>query len=118
MWGKWNMTDPDCAQFIRRNGNKFDMIQIVDIDMFCFSEDSKFAVVRKEINMNDYSDNEIIEYVSMYYSDEEIKTLDDFLVAECILEQEIICGDNAIFEADSFEEAFAKVKEIINNEND
>ena len=117
MYGKWVCTDPDCFQFIRRDGNKFEMVEVIDIDMLAQSDEHSYIVLRKEIDMNNYSDEEIMEYVSMYYSDDEIKELDDYLVAECVLEQEILSGDNSIFEGTE-KETENIVMEIIKNEND
>lgn len=97
MWTEWKCTDWDCCQYIRKNGNTFEMIQAISADDICEADKSEYIVVRTMIDLNDYLEEEKSEYVSMYYSDEEAEKLDEDLIAECILEQEIISGDNAVF---------------------
>lgn len=112
MWSNWVCTDPDCFQHIRKNGTIFEMVETISADYICESEESDYIVVKTTIDMNNYSEEEKSEYISMYYSEEEAKKLGEDLIAECILEQEIISGDNAIFYG-KFENASDFIRSII-----
>ena len=118
----WNCTDNDCCQYVRNNGSKYEMIQAVWLDI---TEEDKqkglheYCIVRIEIDLDDYSDEEKETYISYYgYTlesvREEYKDGTDSIVAECIMEDESLSNVYVVDDADSFEEAKAKIKKIIN----
>ena len=119
MFSSWYATDPDCCQLIRSDGTKYEMIQCVWLDMT--REDRangahEYCIVNMEIDLNDYSDEEKEGYVSSYgytldglrmeYEDDEVV---NSLIAECILEEEILRDAYVIDVADSFDEAQEKI---------
>lgn len=117
----WSYTDPDCCQYIRNNGNKYEMIQAVWLDTTEEDREKGFheyCIVRIDINLNDYSDEEKLCYISSYgytlesvieeYGDDA-----DSIIAECIMEDESLSDAYVIDDADSFEEAKEKIEKII-----
>ena len=121
MFTSWSCTDPDCCQYIRNDGNKYEMIQAVWLDTTEEDREKGFheyCIVRIEIDLNDYSDEERLYYISFYgytlegiveeYGDDA-----DSIIAECIMEEESLSDAYVIDDADSFEEAKAKIDEII-----
>ena len=117
MFGQWYETDSDCCQHVRSDEDIFEMIQAVWLDIT--REDRarglhEYCICRGEINLNDYSDEEIECYIGSYgYTLESLQEeYEDNMwdiVAECILEEVIICDSCVVADADSREEA----KEII-----
>lgn len=121
MFTPWSYTDPDCCQYIRNNGNKYEMIQAVWLDTTEEDREKGFheyCIVRIDINLNDYSDEEKLCYISSYgytlesvieeYGDDA-----DSIIAECIMEDESLSDAYVIDDADSFEEAKEKIEKII-----
>ena len=121
MFTPWSYTDPDCCQYIRNNGNKYEMIQAVWLDTTEEDREKGFheyCIVRIDINLNDYSDEEKLCYISSYgytlesvieeYGDDA-----DSIIAECIMEDESLSDAYVIDDADSFEEAKQKIEKII-----
>lgn len=121
MFTKWDCTDLDCCQYIRSDGNIYEMIQAVWLDTT--EEDRangahEYCIVRIGINLNDYSDEEkeihinsygyTLESISEQYGDDA-----DLIIAECIMEDESLSDAYVIDDADSFEEAKKKIKAII-----
>lgn len=121
MFTPWYSTDPDCCQYMRSDGNKYEMIQCVWLDTT--EEDRskglhEYCIVRIEINLDDYSDEEKLAHISSYgytlesvveeYGDDA-----DSIIAECIMEEESLSDAYVIDDADSFEEAQEKIDEII-----
>ena len=84
---KWICTDPDTNQYGRKLSDK----------LYEFKQDMKYNGVivteEDEINLNDYTEEEINDHLSPYgWSIEQLKdenTLEDaeWLMAECIFEQ-------------------------------
>ena len=124
MFTSWSCTDPDCCQYIRNDGNKYEMIQAVWLDTT--EEDREkglyeYCIVRIEIDLDDYSDEKKLGYISSYgytlesvmeeYGDDA-----DSIIAECIMEEESLSDAYVIDDADSFDEAKAKIEKIINEE--
>lgn len=116
----WRCTDPDCIQYMRRDGDWFEMIQIVSP-----LDEEVFFVVRGTLLLSDCTDDDIEnDYVlSLYgysldelyrdYTEEEIEDL----IMECYLEQTVMRGADCIInKADSFEEAECFVKELVEKE--
>lgn len=121
MFTPWSCTDSDCCQYIRNDGNKYEMIQAVWLDTT--EEDRKkgfheYCIVRIEIDLDDYSDEEKLCYISSYgYTLESIVEEygdgADGIIAECIMEDESLNDAYVIDDVDSFDEAKAKIEKII-----
>lgn len=121
MFTPWSCTDLDCCQYIRNDGNKYEMIQAVWLDTT--EEDRKkgsheYCIVRIEIDLDDYSDEEKLCYISSYGYTlesiiEEYGDGADGIIAECIMEDESLSDAYVIDDADSFDEAKAKIEKII-----
>lgn len=117
----WDCTDSDCCQYIRRNGDVYEMIQAVWLDTT--EEDRahgahEYCIVRIGINLNDYSDEEKEIHISSYgYTLESISEQygadADLIIAECIMEDESLSDAYVIDDADSFEEVKEKIEEIV-----
>ena len=124
MFCNWYETDPDCCQYIRSDGNRYEMIQCVWLDTT--EEDRskglhEYCIVRIEIDLDDYSDEEKLGYISSYgYTLESIveKYGDsaDSIIAECIMEEESLSDAYVVDDADSSEEAKEKIEKIIKEE--
>ena len=119
----WYMTDSNCYQHMRNNGNTYEMIQSVWLDTT--REDrargvNEYCICRGEINLNDYSEEEMEGYISSYgYTMESLKneygdTMNS-IIAECILEDSILCDSCVIADADSFDNAKEIINKFINN---
>lgn len=113
MWSKWECTDNDCCQHIRKNGDEFEMIQTVWIDTV--AREKPYIILIDCINLSDYSKEEKQSYLDTYDYDIDSPLMDDWLIAECILEQNIMSEDCIVDEADTFEEAKKKVKKLLEN---
>ena len=121
MFTPWFCTDSDCCQYIRNDGNKYEMIQAVWLDTTEEDREKGFheyCIVRIEIDLNDYSDEEKLYYISSYGYTlegivEEYGDGADSIIAECIMEDESLSDVYVIDDADSFDEAKAKIEKII-----
>lgn len=121
MFTPWSCTDSDCCQYIRNDGNKYEMIQAVWLDMTEEDREKGFheyCIVRIEIDLNDYSDEEKLCYISSYGYTlegivEEYGDDTDGIIAECIMEDESLNDAYVIDDADSFDEAKEKIEKII-----
>lgn len=121
MFTPWYETDSDCCQYIRNDGNKYEMVQCIWLDTT--EEDIKngaheYCIVRIGIDLDDYSDEEKEMHISSYgYTLEsvvaEYEDAANDIIAECIMENESLSDAYAIDNADSFEEAKEKIKKII-----
>lgn len=117
-FGPWSQTDCDCYQHIRNDGNIYEMIQTVWLDTT--QEDKaqghhEYCIVKGSIDLDDYSEKEMEDCISSYgYTMDSLRQEygNDMwgIIAECILEEEIIRDSYIVDCVDSFEEA----KEIIN----
>ena len=123
MFGPWYETDSDCCQHMRNHESSYEMIQAVWLDTT--REDrargaQEYCICRGEIDLSDFSEEEIEGYISSYgYTMESLKEEygDDMwsIVAECILEEEIMRDSYVVADADSFKEAKEIINKIINN---
>lgn len=114
MFTKWDCTDIDCCQYIRRDGSVYEMIQAVWLD----GDQPEYCIVRIQIDLDDYSDEEKELHISSYgytldsvveeYGDDA-----DSIIAECIMEDESLSDAYVIDDADLFEEAKEKIEKII-----
>lgn len=127
MFTPWYETDSDCAQYMRNDGNMYEMIQAVWLDT---TEDDialgchEYCIVQMGVDLELYSREEKESYLSAYgytldgicreyFGDEESI---NSIVAECILESEILNDAYVIDDADTFFEAKEKIKKIIGND--
>ena len=121
MYGSWYATDPDCCQHIRFDGTRYEMIQCVWLDT---TEDDlaegkhEYCIVNMEIDLDDYSDAEKTIYLSSYgYTLKGI--IDEYgddancIIAECIMEEEILSDTYVVDNADSFDEAQEKIMKYL-----
>ena len=121
----WYETDPDCAQYMRHSCSLFEMIQAVWLDT---TEDDiangchEYCIVRMQIDIEDYYNEEQEIYVNAYgytlnglWEEYGYDALD--IIAECILETEILNDAYVIDEADTFFEAKEKIKKIIKEDD-
>ena len=121
MYTPWSCIDTDCCQYIRNDGNKYEMIQAVWLDTTEEDREKGFheyCIVRIEIDLDDYSDEERSCYISSYGYTlegvvEEYGDGADSIIAECIMEDESLSDAYVIDDADSFDEAKAKIEKII-----
>ena len=117
MFTPWSCTDSDCCQYIRNDRNKYEMIQAVWLDTTEEDREKGFheyCIVRIEIDLNDYSNEEKLCYISSYgYTVEEYGDDTNGIIAECIMEDESLNDAYVIDDADSFDEAKAKIEKII-----
>lgn len=125
MYTPWSCTDPDCCQYIHSDGNKYEMIQAVWLDTTEEDREKGFheyCIVRIIIYLDDYSDEEKLGYINSYgYTFESV--IEEYgdnaesIIAECIMEDEILSNSCIIDDTDSFEEAKAKIEQIITAQN-
>lgn len=105
---KWELIDNDCCQYIRKNGENFEMIQAQWMDY-----DDSYIVLEHSVNLKDYSEDEIRTISGFYDVEyEEIKN-DSWMIAEFILEDEILKDCNIINEFDNFDEAKKFIEDFI-----
>lgn len=121
MFAPWYETDNDCCQHMRNDGTCYEMIQCVWLDTT--EEDlaegrHEYCIVNMDIDLADYSDAEKTMYLSMYgYTLEGL--IDEYgddvngIVAECIMETDILNDAYVIGSADSFDEAKEKIEKIV-----
>ena len=124
-FGPWSQTDSDCCQYVRNDGGIYEMIQAVWLDTTKEDKEKGFheyCVVTGSIDLEDYSEEEMEGYVAVY--DYTLNGLreeygDDMwgIVAECILEEVIMCNSCIIADADSFEDAKKIIDGIIGKES-
>ena len=116
----WRCTDPDCAQYMRRDGDWFEMIQIVsplDKEVFFVVRDTLLLSDCMEDGIeNDYvlsSYGYSLDGLRRNYAEEDVENL----IMECYLEQIVMRGADCIVnKADSFEEAEQFVEELVEKE--
>ena len=121
MFCTWYETDSNCAQHMRYDGTVYEMIHAIWLDTT--REDRarglyEYCVIQGEIDLKDYSEDEMEGYVHSYgYTMAGLREEydDDMwgLVAECILEEVIMCDSCVVADADSFEEARKIIDKII-----
>lgn len=109
----WFLTDSDCDQYMRHDGDTYEMIESVWLDTTPQDRANgakEYCVVRASINLSDYSQDEIETYLSIYgytygelykmYSDDEVR----LLCAECILEEIALSNTYVIYSANSHQD--------------
>lgn len=121
MFGPWYETDSDCCQHMRQDGNYYQMIECVWLDATEKDKQNgahEYVIVRMMIDIRDYSEEEMEDAISSYgYTMEDFAEWSDeekySLIAECIMEEEILRDAYVIGDADSFEEAKEKIDKYI-----
>ena len=111
---EWSCTDPDTMQFCRKvSDTEFEYIQL-RVEKLCqfvtiFHLNNKHLLevlsdkthindwYQDEIDVNDYDAEELAEYADVYGGDEYLGNSEgavrNQLLAECIFEQGIMCGE-------------------------
>lgn len=113
----WRCTDPDCAQYMKRRGDWFEMIQVVKPN----GSDTFFALGAGAW-FPDYTEEEQADAVAAYgYTLDELyrdlgKEKAEDLIMECILEDSIVYSECIIAQANSFEAVEQIVKMMIKKE--
>lgn len=125
MFTPWYETDNDCYQHMRHDGAIYEMIQAVWLDTT--REDRakglhEYCVCQGGISLNNFSEEEMESYISSYgYTMDGLREEygDDMwsIVAECILEEVLMCDSCVVTDADSFEEAKEIIDEIVEFDN-
>ena len=125
MFCTWYETDSDCAQHMRKDGTVYGMIQAVWLDTT--REDKarglhEYCVVQGEIDLKDYSEDEMEGYFYSYgYTFDNLRgQYGDAMwdvIAECILEEVIMCDSCVVANADSMDEAKAVIDKIVKLDN-
>lgn len=121
MFEPWCETDLDCCQYMRNDGPIYEMIQAVWLDTT--EEDiaagrHEYCICKGDIDLSQYDDDEVLSAIHSHgYSI--ISLLEQYgdaalhIIAECILEEEIMRDACVVADADSFEEAKGIIKKII-----
>lgn len=124
MGTKWTCTDTDCGQYIRNDGNTYEMVQYVWLDTT--NEDKRsglkeYCVVYSSVDIDDLYGEEAAIYVSMYgytlaglEKEFGVDCARD-IVAECVLETDIINNGCILAELDTEVEAMEFIKMYIEN---
>lgn len=124
MFTKWYITDDGCSQYMRKDGKNYEMIEYVWLDTT--DEDIKngaheYVIVKTELDLGGVTDDEVLLGISSYgytiislIEQYGVAALD--IIAECIMEEEILRDANIIDEANSEKEAEMKIKKYIEEE--
>lgn len=125
-WSKWYMTDDSCCQHMRKDGLNYEMIQLVWLDTT--EEDlarglHEYVVVKDEVHLQDEDTaNKIIDAIDCYgytvpFLIKEYGHGANDIIAECLLEDSILCDANIIGEFDTEKEAEQFIVDYINKED-
>lgn len=119
----WVLTDNDCHQHIRSNGDKYELVQFVWLDTT--SQDKanglhEYCVVHAEIeDMDNLYPEEIECYLSAYgYTQKGLEAEygidgDRDLIAECVLETDCLNDSCVIAEFDTQEECIKFIDKYV-----
>ena len=124
MFGPWYETDNDCCQYMCKDERKYKMVQAVWLDRTAEDIEAgrhEYCIVAMEMDLDDYSDDDVLGAIGTYnytivslieaYGENAID-----IIAECIMEEEILKDAYVIDDADSFKEAEDKIKQYIKEE--
>lgn len=109
-WSKWYMTDDSCCQHMRKNGLNYEMIQLVWVDTATYGL-HEYVVVKDEVHLQDEDTiDKIIDVIACYgytvpFLIKEYGHDANDIIAECLLEDSILCDANIIGEFDTEKEA-------------
>jgi hypothetical protein len=126
MFTKWYSTDNGCHQHMRKDGRVYEMIQCVWLDTT--EEDRllgrhEYVIVRGDVDMSKVTMFDVKCALAAYgYNVNDLANEYGYVVAtdiiaECILEEEIVRDSCIIDVADTFKEAKEKIDKIINENN-
>lgn len=113
----WECTDPDCNQWQRvTSWPKLEMIQSTKMP------DDTYIVYSMTIDMDDYSINDMINYLKFYYqSPKDIPYMNNIelckLTAECIFETDGLTEHDSLIENLTADEAKQYIQNHISMEN-
>ena len=113
---KWILTDNDCAQYVRKTGSVYEMIQAVWLDRTSdeIGKTPQYVIVKDAVDMSLIDPCELECAISVYGYDE---LPDGWICAECYLEEDCLYDGCIIGEAETFEEARAFIEEFIRRNN-
>lgn len=121
-WSKWYMTDDSCCQHMRKNGLNYEMIQLVWFDTATYGL-HEYVVVKDEVHLQDEDTiDKIIDVIACYgytvpFLIKEYGHDANDIIAECLLEDSILCDANIIGEFDTEKEAEQFIVDYINKED-
>ena len=125
-WSKGYTTGDGCCQHMRKDGLNYEMIQLVWLDTT--EEDlarglHEYVVVKDEVHLQDEDTaNKIIDAIDCYgytvpFLIKEYGHDANDIIAECLLEDSILCDANIIGEFDTEKEAEQFIVDYINKED-
>ena len=121
-WSKWYMTDDSRCQHMRKNGLNYEMIQLVWPDAVTYGL-HEYVVVKDEVHLQDEDTaDKIIDVIACYgytipFLIKEYGYGANDIIAECLLEDSILCDANIIGEFDTEKEAEQFIVDYINKED-
>lgn len=116
------MTDDGCCQHMRKNGLNYEMIQLVWFDTATYGL-HEYVVVKDEVHLQDEDTiDKIIDVIACYgytvpFLIKEYGHDANDIIAECLLEDSILCDANIIGEFDTEKEAEQFISDYINKED-
>lgn len=110
----WFCTDNDCCQYMMETDERWEMIELIWLDTT--DEDRKkglheYIVVHGWVYKNDISEEDAEFACSTYGYDRE--SIDEQILAECILEESLLSDEYIIYETDSRKNAEKFIKNYI-----
>ena len=113
---KWILTDNDCAQYVRKTGSVYEMIQAVWLDRTSdeIGKTPQYVIVKDEVDISLIDPCELECAISTYGYDE---LPDEWICAECYLEEDCLCDGCIIGEAETFEESKVFIEKFIRRNN-
>ena len=116
------MTDDSRCQHMRKNGLNYEMIQLVWPDAVTYGL-HEYVVVKDEVHLQDEDTaDKIIDVIACYgytipFLIKEYGYGANDIIAECLLEDSILCDANIIGEFDTEKEAEQFIVDYINKED-
>ena len=118
MYGKFELTDEDCLQYVMTLNEK--VFVCIQMDEIPSEENDPFYVVRlQEINLEDYeAEGSVESYVTGYYESvndvfEQYKDDANQIIAECIFEQQSVSDADFVISVNSEGAAKAEIQKLI-----
>lgn len=121
-WSKWYMTDDSCCQYMCKDGLNYEMIQLVWPDAATYGL-HECVVVKDEVHLSDEdAADKITDVIACYgytvpFLIKEYGHGANDIIAECLLEDTILCDANIIGEFDTEKEAEQFIVDYINKED-
>lgn len=111
----WVLTDDDCFQYMKVNGNTYNFIQMVWLDTTAEDKQNgvpEYIVIQDEFDFNSIEQDEIDLLMSLYCYD---KQQENDIIAECYFETFCLKGSNIIGEFHTKKEVKQFIQEYINS---